>query len=332
MNLYKNLALSKDFYKSPKGFSSQLENLDPSASYKGSDLEKFDAFQRQLKRFDIHVAGSNSDPLLKFFSTTQSAALFPEYVSRAVKLGVDEESILEQICASKTDIDSLDYRTITSDVPDEDDELKIIEQGGVIPETTIHLQDSLVQLHKRGRMLVASYEAVKFQRIDLFTVALKQIGAYISRAQLKDAVASLIAPVNGVSNTVSLATEGSLVYSDLLNLWSKFGNYQMNVMLAAPDMMLKMLQINELKDPTTGLNFQATGALTTPLGATLIKSSAVPAGKIIGLDKRFALEMVSAGGISVEYDKLIDCQLERAAVTATTGFSKIFPGAVWILD
>ena len=32
---------------------------------------------------------------------------------------------------------------------------------------------------KRGRMLVASYEAIRFQRLDLFTVTLKQIGAYI---------------------------------------------------------------------------------------------------------------------------------------------------------
>jgi len=30
----------------------------------------------------------------------------------------------------------------------------------------------------------------------------------------------------------------------------------------------------------------------------------------------------------VEYDKLINTQLERAAVTSIYGFSKIFPGAV----
>ena len=37
-------------------------------------------------------------------------------------------------------------------------------------------------------MLVASYEAVRFQRIDLFTVTLRRIGEYIARAQLKDAI------------------------------------------------------------------------------------------------------------------------------------------------
>ena len=91
--------------------------------------------------------------------------------------------------------------------------------------------------------------------------------------------------------------------------------------------MLKLLQVPELQNPETGLNFQATGCLSTPLGAKLFVSSAVPEGTIIGLDKRYALEMVTAGGINVEYDKLIDCQMERAAVTSIAGFSKIFPDA-----
>ena len=47
-------------------------------------------------------------------------------------------------------------------------------------------------------MLVASYEAVKFQKLDLFTVTLRQIGAYIARQQLSDAVDVLI---NGDGNS-----------------------------------------------------------------------------------------------------------------------------------
>ena len=36
--------------------------------------------------------------------------------------------------------------------------------------------------------------------------------------------------------------------------------------------------------------------------------------------------------MTVDYDKLIDCQLERAAITATAGFAKIFPQAVQVLE
>lgn len=112
---YQNIAISKDFYKSGEGFSKCLERLDPSEQYRGTELAGYDAFQRQLKRFDIKVSGQDSDRLQKFFATSDSAALFPEYVARAVKQGVDGNHILEEICAAQTQIEGMDYRAIASD-------------------------------------------------------------------------------------------------------------------------------------------------------------------------------------------------------------------------
>lgn len=106
---YQNISISKDFYKTAEGFSKCLERLDPSEQYRGTELAGYDAFQRQLKRFDIKVSGHDSDRLQKFFATSDSAALFPEYVSRAVKQGVDDNHILEEICAAQTQIEGMDY-------------------------------------------------------------------------------------------------------------------------------------------------------------------------------------------------------------------------------
>ena len=58
---YQNISISKDFYKTAEGFSKCLERLDPSEQYRGTELAGYDAFQRQLKRFDIKVAGPCSD-------------------------------------------------------------------------------------------------------------------------------------------------------------------------------------------------------------------------------------------------------------------------------
>ena len=55
-------------------------------------------------------------------------------------------------------------------------------------------------------------------------------------------------------------------------------------------------------------------------------------GKIIGIDKSAALEMVKAGEVMTEYDKLIDRQLERAVISCTAGFAKIFDGASKVLS
>ena len=105
----------------------------------------------------------------------------------------------------------------------------------------------------------------------------------------------------------------------------------MNTMLVSNDVMLAMLKLTEFQNPLTGLNFQGTGTLTTPLGANLLRTSAMPAGTLIGLDKNYALEQICGSEITVEYDMLIDRQLGRAAITSISGFAKLFTEASKVL-
>ena len=329
MAKFENIKLEKGLYTTGKSFTKALEELDPSEEYIGTELEGLDAFQRQLKRFDIKVSGRGSDTVEKFFKTSDSAALFPEYVSRSVYRGIEENNILPKIVATVTDINGMDYRTIAS-VPSEDDkELKIVAEGDAIPETAVKTQENLVTLKKRGRMLVASYEALRFQRLDLFSVTLRQIGAYIAKMQLKDAIDVL---VNGDGNENAItesktAADGDLAYTDLVNFWNSFDPYTLTTIIASPDLTAKILSLSQFKDASAGLDFHATGTLVTPFGAELLKSASVGTGKLIGLDRTCALEQVQAGGVMTEFDKLIDRQLERAAITTISGFAKIFTPA-----
>ncbi len=329
MAKYENINLEKGMYQSGRSLTEVLEAMDPSEEYKGTSLEGLDAFSRQLKRFDIKVSGKGSDCIEKFFSTSNSAALFPEYVSRAVNAGIEEADVLSDIVATTTKIDGMDYRSCTSDLSDDDKALKRVAEGAFIPATEIKTGDNLVHLHKRGRMLVASYEALRFQRIDLFTVTLKQIGAYIARSQMADAVDVII---NGDGNnngcgSVSPASSGSLSYEDLINMWSALSPFSLNTVLASTSAMTALLTMSEMKDSTAGLNFQGTGRMITPLGADLIHTTALSGNNIIGLDKNCALEMVVSGDVSVDYDKLIDRQLEKAVISCIAGFAKIYSGA-----
>lgn len=335
MQNYETIKIDKSMYgKSGKSLSQILEELDPSLGYKGTELEKTDAFQRQLKRFDIKVRGKNSDTVEKFFQTSSSAALFPEYVRRAVATGVQQANVINDIVAATTKIEGLDYRSIASDPMDESRELRPVAEGAFIPETAIKIQSNLVKLFKRGRMLVSSYEALRFQRLELFTVTLKQIGAYIGRTQLADAVDVLI---NGDGNNnpaevVSVAKAGTLTYDDLLKFWGEFNPYELNTLLAPTEVIKEILALPEMQDSRAGLDFHGTGRLVTPMGATLIHVPSISGKKIIGLDKNYALEMVQSGDIITDYDKLIDRQLERAAITCTAGFSKLFTGAAKVLS
>ena len=337
---YDNLKLEKGMYRQEgMSFTQVLESLDPSENYRGTALEGTDAFQRQLKRFGIRAKGAGSSPVEKFFRTMDSAVLFPEYISRTVRQGMEENDILPAITATTTVIDSMDYRSIYSNPTDEDKTLEDVEEGAAIPETEVKTKEHLVKLTKRGRMLVASYEAIRFQKLDLFSVMLRQIGAHIQKQQLSDAVNVILngdgndnaATVYKVGTNPISGTSGSLGYDQLVEFWGQFDPYTMNTILCSSATMTKMLKIPELQNPMTGLNFQGTGKVGTPLGAQLHRTSAVADGVIIGLDNRYALELVRAGDVLVEYDKLIDRQLERAAITSICGFGKICDGAVNVL-
>ena len=338
---YDNLKLEKGMYRQEgTNFTQVLESLDPSENYRGTALEGTDAFQRQLKRFGIRVKGAGSSHVEKFFRTMDSAVLFPEYIARTVRQGMEENDILPAITATTTVIDSMDYRSIYSVPTNEDKELKKVEEGEAIPETEVKTKEHLVKLTKRGRMLVASYEAVRFQKLDLFSVMLRQIGGYIQQMQLADAVKVLMEGDGNDNAAVQYAvgsdpisgTSGTLGYDQLVEFWGQFDPYTMNTILCSTGTMTKLLKIPELQNPMTGLNFQGTGKLSTPLGAQLHRTGTVADGVIIGLDNRYALEQVRAGDVLVEYDKLIDRQLERAAISTISGFGKICDGAAAVLN
>ena len=337
---YENLKLEKGMYRQEgMNFTQVLESLDPSENYRGTALEGTDAFQRQLKRFGIRAKGAGSSTVEKFFRTMDSAVLFPEYIARTVRQGMEENDILPSITATTTVIDAMDYRSIYSTAVNDDLELRNVEEGTVLPATEVKMKDKLVKLSKRGRMLVASYEAVRFQKLDLFGVMLRQIGAYIRKMQVQDAINTLYSGDGNDNPAEELyvgeddisGTGGVLGYDQLVEFWGKFDPYTMNTVLCSNAMMTKLLKLPEMQNPVAGLNFQGSGKLGTPLGAKFFRCPSMADGCLIGMDNRYALELVRAGDVMVEYDKLIDRQLERAAITTICGFAKIFDDAAKVL-
>ena len=169
---------------------------------------------------------------------------------------------------------------------------------------------------------------------------LRQIGAYMQKQLLSDAVDVLkegdgnenAAAIYQVGTSPISGTSGTLGYDQMVEFWGQFDPYTMNTIICSTPTMTRMLKIPEFQNPLTGLNFQGTGKLTTPLGAQLLRTNAVEEDLIIGLDNRYALEQVRAGDVLVEYDKLIDQQLERAAITSISGFAKICDGAACVLN
>ncbi|MDR2753037.1 MAG: phage major capsid protein [Oscillospiraceae bacterium] len=329
---YDNIQLDKGLYTTGKSLTQALETTDPSENYRGTALEGLDAYERQLKRFGIHVAGTGSDRIEKFFRSGETATLFPEYIARAVRQGLERADKLAEITAATTIINGLDYRSVSCETENGAD--TPTAEAAQLPVTQLRSKSSLVGMKKHGRVLNASYEALRYHRLDLFTVTLRQIGAEIANALLAEAVEVLI-DGDGTAGTAALTVSkggSDLSYADLIALWNSFDPFEMTTLVGSAGAVQAVLALDEMRDGFAGLDFHGSGNLVTPLGARLLKSAAVPAGQLLALDKNCALEVVKAGDILTDYDKLIDHQLDRAAISATVGFAKIFADAAVVLQ
>jgi hypothetical protein len=319
--MYTDVKLEKGLYSiTGKSFTRALSELDPDSEYKGTDLEQLDAFERQLKRFDIQVSGAGCDRVEKFFLSTESAVLFPEYVRREIKAGMDGVSILPDVTAAVTYTDSIDFRALT--VTSSGSETGI-EQLGALPVTTVKLAETASALTKFARKLSCSYESIRKQRLEAFGVILRSLGAQLSRAVNAKLIDVLKA--SGDKSTYS----GNVTYAALAEFWASMQDFDMDVMLCPPAMMADILALDEMKYCVT--DFMSSGKVVTPYGVTLIKCPSLAADTAVGVDSKCAAEAIYGTDVIVDFDKLISTQCDEVAASVLCGFSTLSAGAVKVL-
>lgn len=314
--MYNDIKLEKGLYNiTSKSFTEVLEDLDNGENYKNTELASLDAFERQLKRFNIKVSGTDSDLVEKFFQSTQSAVLFPEFVRRCIKQGMDDVSILPSIVAAVTRINSVDYRGIQIS---NTNVTSSTEDGASLPEFTIKLSDSSIRLAKYGSKISASYESIRGQRLEVIAVALRNIGAAVSRCINTAAVNVLTENV-----TETLINTDSITYNDLVAFWSSDNKYNTDTFIASPAAMASIIKMDDVNSCTINDN-----AVTLPFGAKLIKSNALTGSRVIALDSSTALEMINGSDVVIDFDKLISTQMENTSFSITVGFAKILGDSV----
>jgi hypothetical protein len=342
---FDNLRLEKGMYKEALGqgktLTQFLEDLDSSKNYN----DGLDAFERQLKRFDLKIAGAGADIVEKFFATNDSAVLFPEYISRTVLIGLEKANILPQIVATTTNINEDTYRSIYMDDGADAKKrksLRRIAEGMPMPVTTIKTKEKVTNIFKYGRELDASYEAIRRKKLNVIAIFLEQIGRQIAMDMALDGL-NVIIKGDGNDNAADVftigdgtigGTAGKLTYDEYIKFWAEFDPYEMSTVLAPKAPLVNILTLPEFKDPQAGFTFQKDGKLISPLGAHLVRAdqiSELSIEGIVGLDKGLCLEEVVEAGITTESDKLIDRQIERTVISRVGGFNKLFQPSAKVL-
>ena len=298
--MYNDIRLEKGLYNlSGKSFTAALEALDPTSAYIGTELEE--------------VGGSGCDRVEKFFSSTETAVLFPEFVVRSIRKGFDE-TVLGAVTAVKTISESGQYLgCVLSDTAEYDP----VAQTVTLPAASITEGTDAITLEKFGRLINASYEAVRRQRLDSFSIMLRSIGIKLAAAVVGKAFTVLKTGTSTIPTT-------SLTYADLADLYGSFDCFNMTTLIASPAVAAKIAAMEEMKEA----NSTAEGRLILPFGAEMVKTSAADDNTIIGIDKEFALEFITSTDLVLETDKLIDRQLDQITVSVVCGFRKLTPEAV----
>ncbi|WP_103110706.1 phage major capsid protein [Brevibacillus reuszeri] len=317
-----------------------LEVEDPSVNYKGTPFENTSALQRQLVSRGIKTFGAQADRVSKFFETDDNRLLFPAVIEASIRKGLNENNIIEQLVATTTNLaDSDTYKAMIWEEDPASEELRRVTQGGPLPETNITLGDKEITVYKYGRMLVGTYEALKNQKLNVYLMKLQQFGYRLALNEVEAAINVLINGDGGVAgaDTYKISelggTADKMAFEPFVRFKGKFKDgYHPNIFLMEEGLYTNTLLLPEFNNALLGYRLAVTGEPDKVLGGMPVRCDKVPSKKMIGIDTRFALNRVIATPLRIEYDKLIDTQVERSAISYAGGFEILDPQSRKILN
>jgi hypothetical protein len=253
--------------------------------------------------------------------------------------------VLPYIIATTTGVQGSYYRTIYTNDTTASRRMYRVGQGAEIPKTTLATAEHDITLYKYGRLLEGSYEYFRNVSIDLFSILLQRIAL---QANLDKADAAMDVAVNGDGNSnaatnynqSTLDTGSTPTYKAFIKFALKFWPYKLNALVGGETAFVNFLSMARPSvDPYQILSVLQNGqtfdtmrvelAQNIYTDVKLIYLSSVTANVLVGLDTRFALEMVVENGASlVETDRLISSQRNQIAISEKVGFAQIFNPAV----
>lgn len=248
---------------------------------------------------------------------------------------------LSAIIARSEGITGQDYRSlyIVDDLGTDAYRLKRVMEGARIPATTLVSGEHTLQIHKFGRLLRATYEQLRRQRLD-------RIAFIISRMALQsevDKVAIVLDTVvngDGNANTSSVVLNqtaldpGSAAGTLTLKAWLAFkmsftNAYMLDVVLAQqPSLMqLLLLPVNTVNGIPLVMLPQGDLGTMRNIGNRFNgqigygELSDAPALKLVGWDSTQTVEEVfEIGGQVSEVERFIENQTQSLSMTEVVGY------------
>ncbi len=257
---------------------------------------------------------------------------------------------LSELVAITTPINAAEYRAYYLTNDETQTSMVRVAEGAEVPRVKLTGGTHTIDLLKYGRALEASYELLRRQRVDRLALTIRLMAV---QAEVDKVASILDVMVNGDGNNNAptthnlttldtAATAGTLTLKGWLAFKMQFANpYMMTGALARTDVALQMMLLNTGSANVPLVNVQTPGGLGafTAINPSLRDSvalgwtSAAPALKIVGFDRRFAIErVVDVGATITEIEQFITRQVQVLVVTEAEGYAIIEKNAINILN
>lgn len=368
------IAIHQDALKEGVSFGRYLERLNPTQP--GDTLDAFERQLRVagiVTRSDP-AAGQWASPAAVFADNKVGRALYPEFFARqyrkvtfggrqgrAIVLSSDsalqswnqpyaDASVmrwedrmaaaipLSELVAITTPITGADYRAAYLTFDATQVRKYRVGESADIPLGKLAEAEHTIRLHKYGRGIQLTYEAMRRSRVD-------RLAWWIQMAAMQDEIDKVSAAItiliagdgNGNAATnVALNTLDTAAVSGTLTLkgWLAFRQlfaqpYMMThaLMRSAAALQLMLLNTGSANVPLAGANLGGTAMALTPINLTADAvrygwTDDVAANVILGYDRRFGLEMVTEIGSEItETERYITNQTNVLVSSEVVGFA-----------
>lgn len=377
MDLFRsvNAEMFRAAYGKGRTLSAHLEHEDPSEQYAGTELGKMDAFQRLLWSSGIRTQDDEKNGELAstygdFYE--RSPAMVLEWANRVwrnvQKNGrramydysdanpgswerpyADAQQArwsqmiapaipLEALIATTTTIDGDAYRAyyLTHDAT------KVrqvrVRPGAELPKSRLASAERTINLYKYGRTLEATYEQLRYQRLNKVALHIAQMAI---QAETDKVATVLDIMVNGDGNNGtsatnynlttldSAATAGTLTLKGWLSFKMQFSNPYLvtgALMNEGVALQLALLNMGSANIPQLSFNAGGLGLGLRPInqfsdGVAYGWTSDAPSLKIVGFDQRFGIERVVAAGSQIqEVERFTTRQTEAISISEIEGY------------
>lgn len=307
-------------------------------------FEKFSPIKMAM--FDAGIDGTS---IIKQFNTSGAGEwLLPAFIDTRLRESVGTSDMLSYVVNSTVGVDGLSVVAASLDLLNDETNKKNIEkarvsEGADLPLAVIKLGEQAIKMFKRGRAVEATYEALQYMRVDLFSKTIDAIGNDVAKQQFGDAITALIHGDgnNNKAPEIETASADVITYDDVIKVMTTFydkSGLPITTAIAGEKFFSQLFKMLFDVDKANGADYRLT--FSTPQfgvqNINLIYDKRVPqsGGKdqVIFLNSDMALVKYVANGSNIrEMANNIRNQTRLGTISEIAAFSKFNKDAVLCL-